>query len=390
MLLGSCSGSVDRSQPSVASISDAGIDEGNAGFHILRFEIKLTAPARDTVMVDYVSRDGSALGKVDYDPAAGSLVFHVGEVSKAIDVVVHGDTDIESIETLLVTLSNLTGDADLGRATAFGHIWNDDYGPLNDTGISTCADGAHNGLTCPVAGFPSQDSELGRDRTEGDDSDGHAGFSFTKLDINGRPLAEQRAEYRHQPWDCVRDNLTGLIWEVKTVRGLRGTDNAYVWYDPDAANNGGVAGTLTISTQGVCQGGIRCTTGAYVKAVNALYGGRGLCGYNDWRMPNRVELISLVDYSKRYPGPTIDMAYFPNTANSSYWLAISFAFDSQDAWGLSFYNGASDNHWKINALKVRLVRGGPSPYRKSGMPQMDKELRLVQRTDQAEQQRGMP
>jgi len=102
-----------------------------------------------------------------------------------------------------------------------------------------------------------------------------------------------------------------------------------------------------------------------------------------------VELSSLVDYSKKYPGPTIDMAYFPNTASSSYWSAISFAFDPQDAWVLSFYNGANDNHWKINALKVRLVRGGPSPYRKPGMPQMDEKLHLVQRTDQAEQQRGM-
>ncbi|HEC15770.1 MAG TPA: DUF1566 domain-containing protein [Sedimenticola sp.] len=390
ILLGGCSGGVDQGRLPVASISDAGIEEGDAGLRILRFPVKLSAPARDRVTADYASRDGDALGKVDYDPIAGSLTFHSGEVSKVIDVVVRGDTDIESVETLVVTLSNLTGSASLGRATAFGHIWNDDYGPLNDTGITTCADAVHNDLACPVTGFPGQDGESGRDSTASDDSDGHAGFSFTKLDTDGRPLADQRVEYGRQPWGCVRDNLTGLIWEVKTTGGLRSTGNSYVWYSSDAANNGGMAGISSARPEGQCKGGIECTTEAYIEAVNGLDAHRGLCGYNDWRMPNRAELNSLVDFGKKYPGPTIDMAYFPNTAASGYWSAMPFAFDPLDAWMVSFYNGSSDNQLKSNALKLRLVRGGPSPYRKPGTPKLNKQLHLVRRMDQAGEQRGMP
>ena len=60
--------------------------------------------------------------------------------------------------------------------------------PLNDTGITTCSDENTNGLSCPVSGYPGQDGEHGRDVTHNDDSDGHAGFSFTKLDANGNPL----------------------------------------------------------------------------------------------------------------------------------------------------------------------------------------------------------
>jgi hypothetical protein len=32
---------------------------------------------------------------------------------------------------------------------------------INDTGITTCSNATQNGLTCPVAGFPGQNSEYG-------------------------------------------------------------------------------------------------------------------------------------------------------------------------------------------------------------------------------------
>lgn len=83
-------------------------------------------------------------------------------------------------------------------------------GRLNDTGITQCADGATNGLTCPVTDYPDQDAQYGRDFEVNDDSDGHAGFSFTKLDEKGNELLANATN-----WSCVKDNVTGLIWEVK-------------------------------------------------------------------------------------------------------------------------------------------------------------------------------
>ncbi len=56
------------------------------------------------------------------------------------------------------------------------------YSALNDTGVTYCADLFSSDRSCPVNRFPGQDAEHGRDVTQNDDSDGQAGFSFTKLD----------------------------------------------------------------------------------------------------------------------------------------------------------------------------------------------------------------
>lgn len=55
-----------------------------------------------------------------------------------------------------------------------------DWNPLiNDTGIATCGDADASNDPCPLVDLPNQDAEYGRDITDNDDSDGHAGFSFT-------------------------------------------------------------------------------------------------------------------------------------------------------------------------------------------------------------------
>ncbi len=55
--------------------------------------------------------------------------------------------------------------------------------PLNDTGITWGGDyPSGNNTTCTSNIAAPQDCNQGRDATHNDDSDGHAGFSFTKLD----------------------------------------------------------------------------------------------------------------------------------------------------------------------------------------------------------------
>ena len=125
---------------------------------------------------------------------------------------------------------------------------------INDTGITACANATQNGLPCPVADFPGQDAEHGRDLTHPDPADGHAGFSFTKLDADGAPLPAAAPD-----WVCVRDNLTGLVWEVKSDDGgLRDKDWTYTWYNPDPATNGGSAGTPDGGDN--CFDAVRCDT----------------------------------------------------------------------------------------------------------------------------------
>ena len=228
---------------------------------------------------------------------------------------------------------------------------------LNDTGITQCANDTQNNLTCPQAGFPSQDAEAGRDaqQTAGTLTKvggGSAGFDFTKLDSGGNPLPASAPT-----WDCVRDNVTGLIWEIKTDdNGLRDQDWAYTWYNSDPATNGGNAGVQGSDTCGGALPGNQCNTQAYVVAVNAL--SPALCGSTDWRMPAVDELHNIVDHSRS--NPAIDSAYFPRTVFDWYWSASPYTPVAGDAWYVRFDNGFDNFQDKGNAKYVRLVRGGPS------------------------------
>ncbi len=220
-------------------------------------------------------------------------------------------------------------------------------GKLNDTGITTCSDRSTNGLPCPVAGLPMQDAEFGRDANQAtnNDTDGHAGFSFTKISSTGAELPASATE-----WSCVKDNVTGLMWEVKTDDGgLHDKDWGYSWYEPDNTKNGGSAG---YPNNGSCGGTSQCDTYGFVQAVNAT----GWCGVQDWRMPSKEELRSIVSYDRLYPA--IDTAYFPNTPSSVFWSASPNVYFGSSAWVVYF--GYGNDVWddKVNAFQVRLVRSG--------------------------------
>jgi pimeloyl-ACP methyl ester carboxylesterase len=220
---------------------------------------------------------------------------------------------------------------------------------LNDTGI-TWGGGysSGNNSTCIGETISQQDCSHGRDVTHNDDSDGHAGFSFTKIDGG----------------NCVQDNVTGLMWEVKQGgngtrgdEGLHDADDAYNWYDTNSATNGGADGYAD-DDGNICYGyqsgnpSTYCNTQAYVARVNAA----GWCGYNDWRMPNREELRSIVDYSTT--NPAIDTTYFPNTQSSWYWSGSPHASYSNGAWVVGFNYGSDDYNHRNSYRHVRLVRGG--------------------------------
>ncbi|MCI5114224.1 MAG: DUF1566 domain-containing protein [Candidatus Electrothrix sp. AX1] len=232
---------------------------------------------------------------------------------------------------------------------------------LNDTGITWSGNYASgNNDTCIASTTPdgdnvvtAQDCSHGRDATHNDDSDGHAGFSYTKLDSNGEQLSRNAAS-----WACVRDNVTGLIWEVKTDDdGLHDKDDTFTWYNTNSATNGGENGSADDGGD-MCYGynstdsSTFCNTEAYVNRVNIA----GLCGAKDWRMPTRMELRSLIHYG-RY-NPAIDTDYFPNTVSYFVWSGSPYAGGSDFAWSVFFYNGFSKDVFRNNGTAVRLVRSG--------------------------------
>lgn len=213
---------------------------------------------------------------------------------------------------------------------------------LNDTGITTCSNANSNDLSCPVEKFSNQDAQFGRDFINNDDSDGHAGFSFTKISSTGESLPASALI-----WNCVKDNVTGLIWEVKTTdNGLHDYNYTYTWYEPDSSKNGGSTGT---QNGGACSGS-QCDTNAYVNAVNS----ESYCGYKDWRMPTTEELLGIVSLD-RY-NPAIDMNYFPNTKPSWYWASTAFVTYSFNSWRVDFGYGGTGINENQNSHHVRLVR----------------------------------
>lgn len=79
-------------------------------------------------------------------------------------------------------------------------------------------------------------------------------------------------------WACTRDNLTGLIWEVKTSdrSDIRYGGHQYGWYDTNSQVNGGNAGNVNSPA---CFPTLPlCNTQAFIDTVNRSR----LCSYSDW------------------------------------------------------------------------------------------------------------
>lgn len=85
--------------------------------------------------------------------------------------------------------------------------------------------------------------------------------------------------------------------------------------------------------------------------------GLTLGGYADWRVPSRIELMTLLDYSVDGPGPMIDASAFPGTPAGPFWSASAFApFATTHGWLLQFDVGAIDWHAFSETHYVRCVR----------------------------------
>lgn len=230
---------------------------------------------------------------------------------------------------------------------------------MNDTGFLQQA--TNNALTSVQQNdFPGQDGQRGADIIEQNGliekaGRGKAGFDFTRLNANGDEQDASAAT-----WSCVRDNVTGLVWEVKTDDGtFQDKDFTYSWFSDEV--NGGFEGDQT-GANATCLLA-ECNTSAYVEAMNA----QGLCGFFDWRMPTHKELFSLMHLGIAND-VAIDEDYFPNTGQVSttplwYWTSVPSADgvnsdDAQNAWALDFDSGVDNFLNKSTAGRVRLVRAG--------------------------------
>jgi len=185
---------------------------------------------------------------------------------------------------------------------------------------------AHAG-SAPANGTPLPDTGQTQSYTStfGEDSDYLINPpSYTKLNANGDDLPDTATS-----WVMVRDNVTQLIWEVKTDDGsIHDRDKTYTWQNAQDV---------------------------FIAAVNAEAFG----GHSDWRMPTIKELAFITDLG-RY-SPAINTDYFPNTLLSwpyVYWSSTTYAYYSDYAWRVYFYYGYEHRYFKSDSYHARAVRGG--------------------------------
>jgi uncharacterized repeat protein (TIGR01451 family) len=110
----------------VLSIDSVSLTEGDSGSSNLTFTVtrSTTGTAFD---VAYATADGSAVAGSDYTTTNGMLTFAAGGAeTQIIEVPIIGNNIVEGTEAFTVTLSNATGNAQIGTAVGTGTINDND------------------------------------------------------------------------------------------------------------------------------------------------------------------------------------------------------------------------------------------------------------------------
>lgn len=148
----------------------------------------------------------------------------------------------------------------------------------------------------------------------------------------------------------VTDNLSGLVWELKTSdSSVHKGSNLYTWSTGSNAEDGT----------------------AFTNFLTAGLNTPGFAGGNGWRLPTLAELQTiLVDFACTGGGGgskcicTSPCVAFSdgNTQGYTYWSATSYVPIPGNAWLVDFYNGFVFNNINLNSKTfssyVRAVRGG--------------------------------
>lgn len=306
---------------------------------------------------------------VAYLPLAGCLDFNLDldinsngsnaapPISKPTYGIAKGIND-----TGIITCGNYAYDAD--KSDLGGH---DNTLDCYTAGATQSVDGISNSLNVPAG----QDAVYGRDAAAAAGAligalakkgAGPAGFDYTKLDANGDELPDSASA-----WTCVRDNVTNLIWEVKTAANV---EEGYNWYSDDDTTNGFSSDGSETDARGKrvadCDADSEANcqdTQGYTLKINQ----QALCGFSDWRLPTVDELLSLVNKSVT-TGAMANTDYLGPVSTSYYWSSTSSAAQTSPergafaVWMVDFVTGTDIgvNFSKSNNnRRIRLVRSAP-------------------------------
>lgn len=338
------------------TISEAIVDHSPSIISV-DFPSSIVVDSLNDIRVEFKDPDGD-INLVTFDVIEATASFDSFEFNP-MNTLVQGDVfegsftsdilclSVQSVE-LQVTIFDGAGNRSSPQNFSFDCV--DEVPPpvitsgkLNDTGITWGGNySSGNNSDCSSDIASPQDCNTGRDAQAAAGllakvGGGVAGFDFTKLDSSGNTLDASATQ-----WSCVKDNHTGLVWEVKTTNGtIHDTNNIYRW-------GGKTAQGLNHANK----------EGTYYDDWNELVDGsnnENLCGFSDWRVPTVQELTSITN--KGTYNPAIDSNYFPNSQLDEYWSSSPFGSSDGRAWSVGFrYGYDTDQYRRSNDFSLRLVR----------------------------------
>ncbi len=148
------------------------------------------------------------------------------------------------------------------------------------------------------------------------------------------------------------DHTTGLMWEIKTKENI---NFEYVCSEEY------VEGNIHKSVENGWDVRLRDTAKDIVSYANKLNLEKYM-GYDDWRVPSKNEMISLVLRSKSLTIGVDNLSYFtkePLAKNTShtYWTSSPYVERSDSSWSVIFNYGMESNGSNSNSALIRCVRG---------------------------------
>jgi len=225
--------------------------------------------------------------------------------------------------------------------------------------ISSC--GSESGSSSNEVGTDT-DTDNNKPKIEVDSS------GFLKISQSGEALSANESQ-----WSCVLDDRTGLYWEIKK-------------YDDSDLQNGWWKYSMATPPDrnmpdnydfGQCLNSISyydnkyCNAFEYIEELNEIE----LCGFTDWRIPEKEELSSIVrcyedsieppldECGEGHITPALNDKFFPEFHGYTYWTSSRISENSDPEipdygyWYVSFENGYVSKAESHNAIFVRAVRG---------------------------------
>lgn len=129
-----------RIQTATLTINDVSMGEGDSGTLPMNFTVSLSQAGSAQASVYYVVTGNTATAGSDFVLTSGTASFTPGQLTQTIQVMINGDSLLESDETLTVTLSSPVN-ASIADDSGTGTILNDDADPTLSVNNPTVMEG---------------------------------------------------------------------------------------------------------------------------------------------------------------------------------------------------------------------------------------------------------